>query len=102
MMIAVESISVESTISIAVLVIVVGAAWRLSAILTDIKAQLAKHEGTPQKVTEIGLDMSDMSHRLTDLEEDVNNLWAFARTEDPAELFKVLRRGPRSRRGEKP
>lgn len=96
-----DSISVESTISIAVLVIVVGAAWRLATILSDIRGQLERHSGTPEKVNAIQVDMSSMSHRLTDLEEDVNNLWAFARTEDPAELFKVLRRGPRSHKGER-
>lgn len=101
MSLATEAISVESAISIGVLVIVVGAAWRLSAILTDINAQLKTHEGTPQKVNDIKLDLSKMNSRIGDLEDDVNNLWAFARTEDPAELFKQLRRGPRSHRSDK-
>lgn len=102
MTLAAEAISVESTISIALLVIVVTAAWRLSAILTDIKAQLAKHSDTPKKVEEIRDDMSGVHHRLSILEEDVNNLWAFARADEPADLFRVMRRTPRTHKGEKP
>jgi hypothetical protein len=95
-----NAVSADTAISVGLVIVVLTAAIKLVAQLSDIKAELKRHEKVPEKVDNIEREMITVKGRLGDLEEDMNNLWAFARTDDAGTLFSVLRRGPRSRPGE--
>lgn len=86
-----------TAVSIGFLVMVIGAVVRITILLTQIRTELALHRDTPKQIQTIASDVSSTKRRVTDLEDDVNNLWAFAVAEDPKMLFGRLRRGPRSK-----
>ena len=90
-----------SAVSIGFLLAVVGGVIRITVLLTQMRAEQAaereRHKNTPEKLESIGRDVSSTKGRVAALEDDVNNLWAFAMTDNPGELFGRLRRGPRSK-----
>jgi glutaredoxin-related protein len=59
--------------------------------------ELKQHSKTPEQVTSIKETMIKLEMKVDTLEHDVNNLWAFARTDDPRKLFDNMRSKPRNK-----
>lgn len=81
-----RALDMDSYISIAVLIAVIGGIWKLSALLQDIKNKLHSLRHVPARQTHI-------ENHLLMFEEDVNNLFAAVRAQaDPDRLFEFTRR----------
>jgi hypothetical protein len=67
-----NEISTDTAVSIGLLITIIGATWRLSSLLTEIKLRLDKLKSTPARLQHI-------ENHLMAFEEDINNLWAAVR-----------------------
>lgn len=87
----------NSMIGVGLVIVIVGAAWRLSAQLATINTKLDNLSPLPEKVQAIDSRLANVEARIETLEEDLNNLWAAVRSDDPGTVRSP--RSPFSRRG---
>jgi cell fate (sporulation/competence/biofilm development) regulator YmcA (YheA/YmcA/DUF963 family) len=92
-----SAIDSNTAVSVGLLLVIISAVIKLNSMLKDITNELKNHAKTPEKVEKIEKTLMRTDHRIETLESDVNNLWAFARTDDPAKLFDNMRSRPRNK-----
>lgn len=78
MMLAQQAAQLDTNtlISVGTVLVLIGASWRLSALLTRIDARLERLDKMPERMTAV-------EGHVRNLEIDVSNLWAAYRGDDP-------------------
>lgn len=83
---ALNPLTANSVISIGLMIVIVGATWKISSMFTTLNLKLDKLEGLPARVRKI-------EDYLLTQQEDLNNLFALVRAgPDSAKLFDQMRR----------
>lgn len=86
----ISNIGMNSVVSVAVLIAVIGAAWNLSAKLTKIEQRL-------RTLTKLLPRVQNIENHFMLLEEDLNNVWAAVRIAAPDAPSLSTTRKPRFR-----
>lgn len=86
-------ISADSAIGVGLVVVVLGAAWRLSGQLARIDTKLDNLSALPEKVAGIENRLGKVEIRVQHVEQDLNNLWAAQRGQPPEQGRKPGRHG---------
>lgn len=80
-MVQVAEINTNTVISLATVLVLITAAWKLSATLTQICEQIKPLSKLPEKMARIERQVAEVVTHVEGLEEDVNVLWTSARGE---------------------
>lgn len=86
-------INTNTVISLATVLVLIGAAWRLSATLTKICEQLRPLQKVPDRLARVESQVRDVRSHVEGLEEDVNLLWTTERGE-PLDKIRHRNRRP--------
>lgn len=92
------ALTMDSAVSVALLVAIIGGVAFISRSLTQAQEQLKsirdllnKLENLPERLLILEKDVGIMQRDVTGLQEDLNNLWAEWRSDDTAQLKDIRR-----------
>lgn len=73
------NISAESFVSIGLLIVVIGAAWKLAGLLTRIDLRVQSVADAQKPLETVPSRVGNLETRMDRAEEDINDLWAETR-----------------------
>lgn len=88
----VSQVDMNTMISLATVVVLIGVAWRLSGVLTKICVQLEPLVKLPAEVATLKREVREVRSHIEGLEEDVSFLWTSQRGESPDQVRHRSRR----------